>query len=611
MSVQFTAGRFAADDDAGNPLVGGLLYTYASGTTTPKATYTSSTLGTANTNPVVLDARGEAQVWLGSGAYTMVLKTAAGVTVWSVDGVSDGSLADQIEVNDGASGSLFTTLQGFIDYMKTAGATFISFIQGGSGAVYRSVQEKLRESVSVRDFGAVGNGTTDDTAAIQAAIDYCTNLSIRKQKLYFPAANAAAVYKITAPLVVNGRLSIVADGEFATIIRAFGFSTGDAAIYFDNEPADNVYFSGVKNITIQSDNGLATGIKIKNTSYFNADGLNLVNLTNGIEITGSICFSNTFKNVVGYQISGSTVKMDSFTGGGQYVFESCTFNGNDGFYLTNSAVTDSLSFHGCNFEQCLTTDIYIAGSVRGLSISGCRSEGLNGPASFLIRPETGKSASGISVTGCFWQSDFGNAYAVSIGGASGNVKGFNITGNDAGYIGFLGFVNLNGSGESGVISGNYCENAPTAAVGLPREGVVVYANSNSSGALPEYWGDATWGVEEGTWTPVDGSAAGLTFSPSVAKYTKVGRLVTLQLQMTFPTTVSTAQIEISGLPFPAGASSCATAFIDTNKTGNSSIAVIRSSTSTSRMFFVDQNSAYYNNAAFSGKLITLSLTYTI
>jgi hypothetical protein len=88
MATQLIDGRFRGEDAAGLPLVGGMLYTYASGTTTPKAAYTDATLGTAATNPLVLNARGEAQVWLGSGAYSLKLTDAAGVTIWTVDGVT-------------------------------------------------------------------------------------------------------------------------------------------------------------------------------------------------------------------------------------------------------------------------------------------------------------------------------------------------------------------------------------------------------------------------------------------------------------------------------------------------------------------------------------------
>jgi hypothetical protein len=81
--------KFQAFDNSGNPLDGGKLFTYASGTSTPLATYTDSTGGTANTNPVVLDTRGEASVWLTIGsAYRLVLKNSTeATTFWTIDGV--------------------------------------------------------------------------------------------------------------------------------------------------------------------------------------------------------------------------------------------------------------------------------------------------------------------------------------------------------------------------------------------------------------------------------------------------------------------------------------------------------------------------------------------
>lgn len=76
---------------AGVPLSGGKLYTYAAGTSTAQATYTDSTGNTANTNPVILNSRGEASVWIGTSQYKYVLKDSTDVLIWTVDNIFSGS----------------------------------------------------------------------------------------------------------------------------------------------------------------------------------------------------------------------------------------------------------------------------------------------------------------------------------------------------------------------------------------------------------------------------------------------------------------------------------------------------------------------------------------
>lgn len=80
-------------------------------------------------------------------------------------------------------------------YAGSAGSAQIGFIASGTGAAARTVQAKLRDVVSVKDFGAVGDGITDDTAAIQAAHNYAASInSTGMPQVVFPAG----VYVVTS-----------------------------------------------------------------------------------------------------------------------------------------------------------------------------------------------------------------------------------------------------------------------------------------------------------------------------------------------------------------------------------------------------------------------------
>jgi hypothetical protein len=90
-------------DNSGVPLAGGLVYTYAAGTTTPSTTYTSNTGGTAQANPIVLDSAGRVpnEIWLTNNAsYKFLLKDSTGVQIGSYDNISgQGTIVGDLYVS--------------------------------------------------------------------------------------------------------------------------------------------------------------------------------------------------------------------------------------------------------------------------------------------------------------------------------------------------------------------------------------------------------------------------------------------------------------------------------------------------------------------------------
>ncbi len=80
-------------DNNGNPLVNGKVQTYAGGTTTPIATYTDSTGGTPNANPIVLNFRGECSIWLlPNVSYKFVISDNLGNLISTIDNVVNAAL---------------------------------------------------------------------------------------------------------------------------------------------------------------------------------------------------------------------------------------------------------------------------------------------------------------------------------------------------------------------------------------------------------------------------------------------------------------------------------------------------------------------------------------
>lgn len=120
-----------------------------------------------------------------------------------------GTVIDSVWLNDVDA----LVYQGQLDN-GTTGASISRYLPAGTGAVPTTVQSKLRESVSVKDFGAVGDGVTNDRNALQAALTYATTNNV---PLYVPKGTYYVPNDSTA-LTFTGNLTMYGDGMLDSII---------------------------------------------------------------------------------------------------------------------------------------------------------------------------------------------------------------------------------------------------------------------------------------------------------------------------------------------------------------------------------------------------------
>lgn len=348
---------FRALDADGKPLVGGKVYTYESGTDTPLDVYEDDTGDNPYNQPVVLDSNGEAVIYFGPDSYRINVTDADDVQLdnYPIDGfIPAPAIVDELKAF----------------FADDAGSSFVGFIQSGAGAVARTVQDKSRDIVSVRDFGAIGDGETDDTNAIQVACDALGALPFGGT-LYWPNGQYVTTDTINVPAGVSWRAE--SPGWYESPSSTFGVliykkHTRDTVTISENQGGMGMYFDGVgifgRGLVDEGGRGYVVGgvpcVNIINTNIFQIwDDAFVIGNGTGTCYTCVLdkCYvNNTSKSgSVAFRVNGNSITGTWFTGK-NLVSDGCFYG------LVISASASQVAIYDCHFEGWRAEGVAVSGS---------------------------------------------------------------------------------------------------------------------------------------------------------------------------------------------------------------------------------------------------------
>lgn len=540
-------------DANGNPLVGGKLYSYEAGTTTPLATYTSYNGVTSNTNPIILDSRGEADVWLGAPLYKLKLTTATDVEVWTVDNVGGPDQATLAQL--AASG----------------GSALVGFLQNGTGAVATTVQTKLREQVSIFDFMSSAEIADVQAGALTLDITAAFNTALAASKnIYFPAGK----YRFNSTITISGARGLILRGAASALLASGTGYTGTTELYFSNAA------SGSNGIVITD----FTGVTISDMSIVmrrgGTGGGKALYMYNGHD----------------YQLSNLKIDLDAGTTGTGIVLgngsgATSTFVGD----IRNCKVIVNAACAGiyANFGTSLTfTACYVIGgwmqfdgmtyfTANSCAVDSSRLYGyiINGSTNGVFNACGAEGAS----KGAFYLSTTASNIVLSAPYGADNNTSADAT------IGDLVHLDSSAGAVNSITVTNPTSVSPNAATlqnvwASSGTGFVEVLNTDLTLFTKGFGGNATWIREKLTvtgiydqftaWTPVLSSWTNVGSPTVVGKYKRVGKIVTWYVTVTPATSISCtrATSSITGFPFASVESGTAT-MVDGNVNSYGACAV--------------------------------------
>ena len=325
-------------------------------------------------------------------------------------------------------------------------ASKLSFTQAGTGAVARTIDSKLKDVVSVKDFGAVADGDfatgagTDNTAAFQAAINSLTSPGNGGRALYVPAG----VYKLVSQITVPSGLSIIGDGMWNSVLfcpNAFANTGGLVRLNGTGGPP-----------TIISKLGILAQVGGAFSGY------GLVSVANGVFI--DTVWVNGFG--VGIQLSSSDNFLTNFaaelsttniliTESDVNVSHGTVYDGAQGIAIANNASGGNGKVHISNVRAtaCSQTGFY-AGPAKNIVFADCSASHVNS-GRLTVAGIKIESSTDVSIAG------FNGALGSAAGTASGvyvlDCSRVSVTSST--FVNFFDGIIVNNSNEV-IINGNLC-----------------------------------------------------------------------------------------------------------------------------------------------------------
>ena len=400
MTAQLSpAPVFRSWDNNGLPLYLGKLYTYAAGTTTPQATYTDSTQTTQNPNPVILNFRGEAFVWLNPLlSYKYVLYDALGNLIWTEDNIQGAiGVASNIVPSITNTFTLGTPTITFANaYFGPNGAAVFDPVSGNIGYYARTAAEIAAGVTPVNYAYTVGPYIDVRRYGFAEAASAATNTTALNSAMAVAAAQTnggwvqlpAGSFNLNQPNNIPAFVIVNGAGKRATQILFAGSTT---LFTLGGTSNTTLYYGcGMSNMDIRLSNATTTteAVRCQGTQGARVEELYIQGTTgtagNFVGVTIDGCNISSFQNYIrGVQCNHVGNGFRMLTSGSQV----CTQTEFNNCYAANGDVGTSVGFsvqNGCgngstwiggDIEQQGTGVSIGAGASGGVTFHGTRFEG--------------------------------------------------------------------------------------------------------------------------------------------------------------------------------------------------------------------------------------------